>query len=382
MVDGRVPIWRRYRELLRRRPAADVADELRFHVDMRVAEAQRAGLPEDEARAAALTRFGSYRDVESALLHIDAARARRGDRAAWLDDLRQDIRFAIRSLRRAPTFTLAATATLAIAIGANTAIFSVVNALLLRPLPYGAPEQLVAMWGYSTGELLLLRERLKAETAIGAYRPASVNIDDGRSAERIDGAIVSTNLFDVLRVAPAVGRAFTVGQERRGNDDVVILSTGLWRRRFGGDSTVIGRRILIDGQPTTLIGVMPEGFGFPSPRAEFWKPLTITRGDVVSLWAVGASHFIGRLRPGMTLESARGEIKRLAPQLRHANPMWDPGPQYGRDADLTPLQESVVGKTRPVLLLLLACVGLVLIVACVNVANLLLALHSARPKEL
>src|SRR5579862_1241746 len=184
-----LPMWQRYRHFLRRRTADDVRDELQFHVAMRVEEARRAGLPEEEARAAALERFGPYTHVEAQVMDIDRARDQRHRRAEWFVDMRQDVVVAVRSLRRAPAFTAAAVATLAIAIGANTAIFTVVNALLLESLPYAAPQRLVKVWGNSTAELLLLRERLRSVAGVASYRAQSSDFDDGTSAERLDGAI-------------------------------------------------------------------------------------------------------------------------------------------------------------------------------------------------
>ncbi|HTE47549.1 MAG TPA: ABC transporter permease [Gemmatimonadaceae bacterium] len=376
------PLWSRYRHLLRRRTTDDVQDELRFHVDMRIEEARRAGLREPDARAAALERFGRYTDVENEVLNIDRARERRRRRTEWFGDLRQDVAFAIRSLTHAPSFAIAAVATLAIAIGANTMIFSLVNALLLQPLPYAEPQQLVSMWGYSTGELLQLREHLRSASDIAAYRATSANLDDGASAERLDGSVVSANLFALLRASARIGRTFAADEGDRGKTDVVILGNGLWQRRFAGDSSVIGRRVLIDGSSTMIIGVMPADFAFPTSTTDFWKPLLIDRSDVVSLWAGGASHFIGRLRAGTTVAAARRELQQLAPTFRHANTIWDPGPMYGQHADVQSLQASMLGGTRPVLMLLLGCVVVVLVIACVNVANLLLARASAREREL
>lgn len=382
MSKHKIPVWQRYRDFLRRRPAADVQDELRFHVDMRIDEAKRAGLPEPEARAAALERFGRYDDVESEVIDIDRARERLRLRTEWLGDLRQDVSFGMRSLIRAPSFAIAAVATLAIAIGANTVIFSLVNALLLQPLPYAAPHELVSLWGFSAGELLQLREHLRSETGIATYQGTSANLDDGATAERLDGAVVSANFFSLLGASAHVGRTFSADESDRGKTDVIILGHGVWQRRFAGDSTVIGRRVMVDGTPRTVIGVMPPTFAFPTSATDFWKPLLIDRGDVVALWAGGSGRFIARLRPGITVDVARKELQRVAPSLRRANPMWDPGADYGKNASVRLLQDSMLGTTRPVLMLLLGCVALVLIIACVNVANLLLARASAREREL
>jgi putative ABC transport system permease protein len=179
-----------------------------------------------------------------------------------------------------------------------------------------------------------------------------------------------------------VGRTLLADESDRGKTDVVILSQGLWQRRFGADPAVIGRRVLIDGTPTTIVGVMPAAFAFPSAGVTFWKPFVIDRSDIVLLWASAAHKFIARLRPTATLDAARREIPPIALGLRHANVLWDPGPTYGAGATVTPLLESLVGGTRPLLTLLTGCALLVLLIACVNVANLLLARASAREREL
>ena len=382
MSTDRNSLWERYRHLLRRRTKDDVSDELRFHLDMRTEEARHAGLPEPDAHAAALERFGEYQTVEAEVLRIDQARERRRGRLEWVTDLRQDTVFAIRSLRRAPAFAIAAVSTLAIAIGANTAIYSVVHALLLAPLPYAEPQQLAKLWGRSTGELVALRDQLRSVSGIAAYDGLGANFDDGMSAERLTGASVSANFFTLLRSRPLVGRTFVADESDPGKTDVIVLSEGLWRRRFAGDTGAIGRRVLLDGSPVTIVGVMPNEFAFPAATVSFWKPYTIDRSNVLALWTAAGHNFVARLRPGATIASARRELKPVALGLRHANTIWDPGADYGKDADVKPLQDALVGGTRPLLLLLSGCATLVLLIACVNVANLLLARASAREREL
>lgn len=382
MPNGEGSIWRRYRDILRRRPADDVSEELRFHLAMRVAEAHDAGLSGPDARAAALERFGSYETVEAELLRIDHARDRRQRRMEWLHDIRQDAQFAVRFLVHAPSFAVAAIATLAIAIGANTAIYSVVHALLLAPLPYAEAGQLVSIWGRESAELLALREQLRSVSGIAAYGERGAVFDNGGYAEHLNGADVSGNFFTLLGSRPLLGRTFRAEESDPGRTNIVMLSEALWHRRFGSDSTVIGRRILLDGVSTTVVGVMPNTFAFPSAGVAFWKPFEIDRSNLLMLW-VGAGHdFVARLRPGVSLQAARGELKRVAVGLRRANTVWDPGPDYGKDATITPLRDSLVGSARPGLLVLSGCAALVLLIACVNVANLLLARASSREREL
>jgi predicted permease len=380
--DGDVPRWRRYRDLLRGHRAEDVSDELRFHLEMRMEEARRAGASEQEARRETLERFGELPVVEAELLAIAQHRERKRRHADWIGDLKRDVAFASRNLRRNPGFAATAILTLALAIGANTAVFSVVNALLVQPLPYRAPAQLVSTWGWSTGELLALRSRLRSFSDVAGYSVTSANLDDPRGVSRVAGSDVSANFFSLLGSRPLLGRTFQPGEDRRGNTDVVVLSEGFWRSRYGGDPRVIGRRVLMDGVPHTVVGVMPASFAFPDAQAEYWRPFTIDPANVVNTWANGGHKLIARLVPSATVTSTRQELRRVAPSLRHDNPVWDPGPKYGLDADVQPLRDSVVGSTRPVLLLLFACTLLVLLIACVNVANLLLARANARGREL
>jgi len=380
--DDRASRWRRYRDLLRRHGEEDVSDELRFHLEMRVQEARQAGASEAEAHRETLRRFGGLPAVETELLEIARTRDRRRRRADWLGDLRRDVAFAARNLRRNPGFAATAITTLGLAIGANTAVFSVVNALLVRPLPYAAPQQLVTTWGWATGELLGLRAHMRSFSGIAAYATTSANLDDPRGVARVAGSEVSANFFSLLGSPPLLGRTLLPDEDRRGNTNVVVLSEGYWRTRLGGDPAVLGRRVLMDGVPHTVVGVMPASFAFPSSESEYWVPFTIDPSDIVHMWATGGHKLIARMRPSATLASTREELRRVAPSLRHDNPVWDPGPKYGLDADIHPLRDSIVGGTRPVLLLLFACTLLVLLIACVNVANLLLARANAREREL
>ena len=378
------PLWRRYRDLLRRRPADDVADEVRHHLSMREEEAVRSGIDPARARADARTRFGDVDGVVAELNAIDGSRERRRRRTEWLSDVRQDTRFAFRSLRRAPTFALAAISTMALAIAANTTIFSFVNALLLQPLPYARPQELVAINANmvaSIGELLALRERHVGLAEVSMIRPRSVTFSDDRDATRLDGYFVTTNLTSMLGVSPEVGHPFDAGMSRPGADHAILLSHGLWMERYGGDPRVVGRSVDVDGIPYVVVGVMPASFAFPSTGARFWTPLTIDPSNAPQTWAIGSAGWIARLARGETIEHAASALASTLPGFRRLNPMWDPGAGYARTLKVTALQRSLVGSERTPLILLFACVVVVLAVACVNLANLMLARVTARERE-
>ena len=383
-MSDRVPgqRWLRYLRLAKPNVTADVDDELSFHIDMRVQDNIRRGMSPDDARREALERFGAVETVRGALVDHDRSKQARVERRELLGDLSQDISFGIRSLRRAPAFAAAAILTLALGIGANTAIFSVVNALLLQPLPYDRPEELVSIGGGSGGEFFALRERLHAFEELAAYRPQQFALDNGGEVTRIYGAAVTPNLFRTLGTSPMVGTGFTDEQGVAGKNMVVVLSHRLWQREFGGARDVVGKRVLLEAVPFTVIGVMPPDFRYPSYTAQYWVPLTFNRDNPGAHWAVQNIVFVGRIKTGMSLEAAIADVRATWPTLRRLNPLWDPGESYGRDPPTTPLQERMIGAPKSLLWLLLGCVSLVLLIACVNVANLLLARATAREREL
>jgi putative ABC transport system permease protein len=376
------PRWRRYLRLARPNVAADVDDELRFHIDMRVERNIALGMAEDEARREALQRFGDVAVVRDALVAHDKRLQDAEGRRELLGDLLQDVRFGWRSLRRAPAFAIAATVTLALGIGANAAIFSVVNAVVLRPLPYARPHELVSIGRGSGGEFVALRERLRSYTQVAAYVRQTHPIDDGREAIRAEGVAITTNLLATLGVAPLLGRGFTEDEGQHGNNAVLLLSHGLWQRQFGGSRDVIGKRLLVEGVPNTVVGVMPAHFHFPSKDAQYWQPYAFNPANVGYHWGVGGKAFIGRLAAGVTRTRAERELREVWPALRTLNPLWQPGPEYRRDATVTALQEQVVGSAGQLLWILFGCVLMVLLIGCVNVANLLLARATAREREL
>ena len=350
------------------------SDEIEFHLDMETELNVGRGMSPANARRAALMAFGGVERTREA--HRDA----RGTRL--LEDAIADVRYAARWLMRSPSFTVSAVLTLALGIGANAAIFSVVDAVVLRPLPYTRPGELVSVgWG-SGGEFVALRERLRAFSQLGAWVTQTHPFDDGRESLRIEGAAITTNMLTLLGVSPLLGRGFTEEESILGNNGVLLLSHSLWQRQFGGSPDVIGRRVLVEGIPHTVVGVMPSDFRFPGRTVEYWQPYALNPANVGLFWAVGGKSFLGRTAPGVTMEQALREVRDVWPTLRTLNPLWDPGPEYRRDAAPRPLQEEIVGTTGRLLWILFGCVLLVLVIGCVNVANLLLARATAREREM
>ena len=314
----------------------------------------------------------------------------------------QDLRYGARMLWKNPGFTLVVVLALALGIGANTAIFSVVNAVLLRPLPFEQPEQLVLVWethpfgrqlGYehlpgSTANFTDLRRRSDVFSELAALDSWSAVLTGSNEPERLTGVKTSANLFTLLRMNPAHGRGFVADEDRPGNNRVVVVSHGLWQRRFGGDPSLVGKSLTLDGDNYTVVGIMPEHSSFPQnmglpaffdfeQKTDLWTPIALTDEQAKNR---GSHHIgvVGRLKPGVTLAQAQAQLSNIMRGLEQEYP--DDNKEWG--AAVVSLHEQVVGKSRGAILILLGAVGFVLLIACANVANLLLARAASRQREL
>ncbi len=370
----------------RRHREREMAEELESHLQMHIEDNLRSGMTHAEARRQALIKLGGLEQVKEECRDTWSVR--------MISELGQDIRYGLRQLRRNPGFTAVAVLTLALGIGANLVIFSVVRGVLLRPLPYHDPSNLVEVYTsnpsrgttegpFSPQDLQDFRAQTKSFLSISGYWYApgmslSTLLGEGEPT-LIETASVDSNFLTTLGVAPALGRGFTPEENIPGKDNVVILSDSLWRQRFGGDPSIVGKPIRVGGGELAVVGVMGPQFRFPSPDIGFWVPLSrVTDGDIPHRRGVRWINVLGRLMPGLTSAQAENEttliLTRLARQYPATNEGWDKG-------IVENLRASIVGQVRPVLLALLGAVGLVLLTACVNLANMTLARSAARRRE-
>jgi putative ABC transport system permease protein len=372
--------WRSEAEIRR-----DVDEELTFHIETRVRELVASGVSMDAARAEAEREFGDLEDARTYMVAIEAGQQRRVRVREVLLSVVQDVRVGWRSLVRDRGFAAVAVATLALGIGANSAMYTLVDGVLLRDLPYHRPDELVAVspgHSFMRAEYALARERLSAVASLGGYQAGvGLSVADDGDAVRLIGALVSANLLETLGVEP-FGRGFAREHEQAGRGDVALISHRLWRGRYGGDPAALGSRIVIEGTPHRIVGVLPNGFAFPDDNTDIWLPATIDAGELGTYWGIGGMNALGRLRPGATIEQVQAELRVLGNDMRLENPFWTPKPGYRSDNIVMPLHDAVVDNARPMLLVLMGAVLLVWLIACANVGNLMLARGLTREREL
>ena len=359
---------------------ADLADEMRFHIERETeANIARGMSPEAALRAARMT-FGSVGAAEG------TARDERPGSSAR--HVLQDMRVGVRLLRKSPAFGIAGVAIVALGIGAATAIFSVVHGVMLKPLPFPEPERLVSIWLQRQGtrnypaaaDAVELRQLRGVFTDVAFFENQNLNLvggcpEGGCEPQRLEGASVSTNLFSVLGVSPALGRTFALDEDQPGRSAVVLLSDALWQRRFGRDPAVVGREVRLNGSAHTVVGVMPPDFRYPSAAHEAWVPLVLEPGELTRE-ATDNYYVVARLRPGATLAQARRETAALAERLAAGH-----RGNEGAGMTVDSMHEDAVREVRPTLLLLLGAVGFLLAIACVNLSTLFAARASARRGE-
>ena len=379
LVEG----WRRLRSLGRRDELdAGLDEEIRFHIERQTERYLRTGLSPDEARRQALIRFGGVdRTVES---------TRDQFRAASVEDLVRDLRHGARALARAPGFTIVATLTLALGIGATTAMFSVVNGILLRPLPYPEQDRLVEVAHRFAGGRMLgspaayfgYRDHSRTFDAVGLWDwdASPVTVTGGGEPESVRSVEVTHEVLAMLGATPALGRSFRPADDEPGAAPTAVISHAYWQRRFGG-ATPIGQTLVVDGVAREIVGVLPESFGFFDYPADIFLPMPLVRAEAG--FPQGDGRGLARLKPGVTLAQANADVQRMLPLVNAE--FGRPGPVFERlriGPDLRPLRQMVVGDLGRTLWLLMGTIGLLLLIACANVANLVLVRAQSRRLEL
>jgi predicted permease len=390
LTDG----WRRVRAWTRLGAIEQRLDEeIHFHIDRQTEKNIRAGMTPDEARRAAARQLGG--------IEITKDRARDEFRPARLEDAWRDLRYGLRSLRRTPGFTLVSILTLALGIGATTAVFSVINGVLLKPLPFSAPESLVAIRNAAPGlklppgargviaasasQYFTYLDRNKSFESMGLYMGVTATVTGDGAPEQIPILTITEGTLRVLRVSPLLGRTFSPRDDAPGAPRTALLTYGYWQRRYGGDRSAVGRGVTLDGQRFEIIGVMPRDFRFLDRDVDMLCPIAFRREE---LFLGGFTYgFIARLKPGVSLAEASADVARMIPEwLRGWPSLRGADPKLFENARiapaLRPLKDDVVGDIGTILWILMATIGIVLLIACANVINLVLIRAEGRQQEL
>ena len=376
MLDRAVHVLRlRWRSLTRRREVeTQLADEIAYHLAEEADRREARGAAPTAAAEAAVRDFGGVDQVK------EACRDARG--IVLVESIVKDLRYGARSLLRQPAYAVPAILTIALGIGATTAVFALVDGILVTRLPYPAPDRLVTANAVYPGGGLAAARRTLSTMDVAAYADGHVfTVTGDGPAVRVTGARVSAELFAVLGVTPARGRTFRAGEDQAARDAVVLLSDALWRTRFGADPGVVGRSIVVDGRSREIVGVLPASVDLPSRRTQMWVPLALDPRDTARYWAGDFMPLVARLRPGVTAAKAQAELRLFQRDVRQQFP-WTMPEEWNRDLVVVPLQTALVGGVTSRLGILSVAALVILVIACANVANLSLSRAATREREI